>query len=339
MTTVVLEAPVAWSVVLDDGVVAVHAVGDTVAVATAVEGATILREGQVLRHVRLDGGALAVALSPDATRVALAGPSEHALASVDSDAASTTETGAWSAAVRWAGNDRVAIASGRRALVLDAAGAPLWVTAPAPSTVTDLLWLRKGRRLAMAAYGGVLCHEKHTVVPVEEYSYLGSHLALTASPSGAWLCSGNQDASVHIWRTRDGDDLTMNGYRSKISRLAFDDTGRWMVCDGAPEATVWDFSGKGPAGTHPRSLPAHERITALAWQPGKNAQVATGGSEGRLAFWTADAGRPGDQLRPARAFDLHSPVVALAWSGADRLIVATENGRVAALATTAGRWG
>lgn len=330
--------PLAWTTTIDDAPVALHTAAGTVAVAGLDQGGWVLRGGQSCDRMPLPGGALSVAVSPDGERVAVVGPRGHGIIRPARGEAVATETGAWSAAARWASNDRVAIASGRRAVVLDAVGAAMWSTADAPSTVTDLLWMRSGRRLALAAYGGVYCHERHTLAPVETYPYLGSHLTLALSASGAWLCSGNQDASIHIWRTRDGDELTMAGYRSKVTRIAFDETGRWLAADGAPEATVWDFSGKGPAGTAPRMLARHERITALAWQPGAHAHLASGGSEGFLALWTADAGHPGGMIGPVRAFDLGSAIAALAWASPELLVLACEDGRIAALEVPGGPW-
>ncbi|MER5220046.1 hypothetical protein [Streptomyces flaveus] len=85
-------------------------------------------------------------------------------------------------------------------------------------------------------------HGRHTVQPVATYSYIGSHLALAVAPTEKWICSGNQDASIHcakLPRTRDGSELTMSGYPEKVSRLAFDDTGFWLAADGAPDLTVF----------------------------------------------------------------------------------------------------
>lgn len=59
----------------------------------------------------------------------------------------------------------------------------------------------------------------------------------------------------------------MSGYPGKVSRLAFDDSGRWLAADGAPDVTIWDFAGKGPHGSSPRMLRAHDTVTALTWRP------------------------------------------------------------------------
>jgi hypothetical protein len=67
----------------------------------------------------------------------------------------------------------------------------------------------------------------------------------------------------------------MSGYPEKVSCLTFDDTGFWLAADGAPDLTVWDFSGKGPSGTAPRQLRRHETVTAPAWRPGRRTWVAS----------------------------------------------------------------
>ncbi|MER7989725.1 hypothetical protein ABTY53_29680 [Streptomyces noursei] len=322
----------AWDIAVDDAPVALSARGDLVAVAGAEGAVTVLDAtgGGRVGAFELAGGALSVALAPDARHLVATGPTGYALWRREGGAATVCETGAWSSAAAWADPDRVAVASGRRALVLGPDGDELWATEPAASTVTDLAWLRQGRRLAVAAYGAVRCHERHTDKPVVTYPYIGSHLALAVAPTGRWICSGNQDASIHIWRTRDGGELTMSGYPEKVSRLAFDDSGFWLAADGAPDVTVWDFSGKGPAGTAPRSLRCHETVTALAWRPGAGGHLATGGHDGTIALWRATAGRPEVRLRPERTLDGDAAVAALAWAGPHLLVAAYRDGRVRA---------
>ncbi|MCK7628053.1 hypothetical protein MUU72_34040 [Streptomyces sp. RS10V-4] len=321
-----------WDVGLDDAPVALSAQGDLVAVAGAEGTCSVLdlATGERTHSVDLPGGALHAALSPDAGHVAATGPTGYALWSRHDGGTTVRETGAWSSVARWADTERVAVGSGRRALVLTTDGEELWATEPAASTVTDLAWMRGGRRLAVAAYGAVRCHERHQTAPVRTYPYLGSHLTLAVAPTGRWICSGNQDASIHIWRTRDAGELTMSGYPEKVARLAFDDTGFWLAADGAPDVTVWDFSGKGPAGTAPRSLRCHESVTALAWRPASGGHLATGGDDGTIALWRATAGRPEARLRPARTLDGDAAVAALAWAGPHLLIGAHRDGRVRA---------
>jgi WD40 repeat protein len=327
------DLAVAWDLTVDDAPVALSARGDLVAVAGAEGTVKVLDAamGAEVGTLELPGGALRTQLSLRAGHLAVTGPTGYALWRRTDGHVTVRESGAWSAAAAWADDTRVAVAAGRRALVLDTDAQELWRTEPAASTVTDLAWLRQGRRLAVAAYGAVRGHERHTEKPVVTYPYIGSHLALAVAPTGKWICSGNQDASIHIWRTRDGSELTMSGYPEKVSRLAFDDTGRWLAADGAPDVTVWDFSGKGPAGTAPRSLRRHETVSALAWRPGPTGHLASGGHDGTVALWYAIAGQPRSLLRPARELDGDgSAVAALTWAGPHLLIAAWRNGRVRA---------
>lgn len=327
---------IAWQADLTDVPVTVSAASGLVAVGGADGQVWVINPATAACTpvLELPGGVLRVAVSPAGTHLIATGPTGYALWRREDGRTRVVENGAWSAAAAWAGDRQVAVASGRRAFVLDADGEPLWAAEAAPSTVTDVLWLRDGRRLAVAAYNAVRAHERHSAAPVASYDYLGSHLVLAAASTGKWLCSGNQDASIHIWRLRDGHELTMSGYREKVSRLAFDDTGRWLAADGGPEVTVWDFAGKGPAGTYPRILAAHEAVTALAWRPGGGpsgaAQLATGGREGAIALWEASTGRPGTPSGPARTVPMATPVMALTWAGSSLLIAAERSGAITA---------
>ncbi|MCO5996691.1 WD40 repeat domain-containing protein [Actinoallomurus rhizosphaericola] len=323
-----------WHSRIDDAPVAMAAAGGLVAIGGAGGTAWVLdaSDGRPTATLTLPGGLLDLAFSPDGVHLALTGPLGYALWTAATGHTLVVETTRWSARARWAAPDRVAVADGRTVAVLGVDGRELWRTAPAPSTVTDLVWLRDGRRLALTAYNGVRCHERHRPDPVAAYTYTGSHLAIAASPNGRWLCTGNQDASIHIWRTRDATELTMSGYPGKVSRLAFDDTGRWLAADGAPEVTVWDFAGKGPRGSSPRMLRAHDGVTALAWRPGATATLATGGAEGTLAVWDATAGTPGRSRTTRTRWELDDQVTALTWGGRDRLLAATSDGAVRCLA-------
>lgn len=329
-----------WQTGIDDAPVALASAGGRVAVGGADGTAVILdaADGRTAATVTLPGGLLDLAFSPDGERLALTGPLGYALWTAAADRLIVRDTMRWSARARWSGPERAAIADGRTAVVLDTDGRELWRTAAAPSTVTDLAWLRDGRRLALTAYSGVRCHERHRPDPVAAYSYVGSHLSIAVSPNGRWICTGNQDASIHIWRTRDAVELTMSGYPGKVSRLAFDDTGRWLASDGSPEITVWDFAGKGPDGSKPRMLRAHDAVTALAWRPGTTATLATGGTEGRVAVWNAAGGVPGRSRTTRSRWELDEEVTALTWctsatsaTGAT-LVAATRDGTVHHLA-------
>ncbi|GAA5009678.1 WD40 repeat domain-containing protein [Actinopolymorpha pittospori] len=327
-------ATVHWQADLDDAPVAVTAASGLLAVAGAsgLCGVYDTERGESVATLAMAEGLLDVAFSPDGSHLALVGPAGHAVWHARDGRLEVTETGEWSARARWFDNDRLAVASGRRVSVLSTGGAPLWSTGPAPSTVTDMCWLRQGREIAVAAYNGVYRYARHQPAPMTHFPYSGSHLAIAASSNGRWICTGNQDRSVHIWRTRDGDELEMAGFPDKVTRIAFDDGDRWFANDGAPEVTVWDFAGKGPSGRAPRLLAGHRSVTALAWRPGGAGVLATTGSEGDLAVWRVESGSPGRPTIPLHTIGLDGPGVALRWLDAHHVAAADRTGSVRVVA-------
>jgi WD40 repeat protein len=326
-----------WQATVDDVPVAVATAGGLVAVAGAEGTCTVLDAdtGHVVTSLSVEGGLLDVAFCPDGAHLALTGTAGYRLWHTADRRLDTPAAEDWSARARWAGNDRVAVAAGRHVVVHAADGAVLWQTGPAPSTVTDLTWLRQGREIAVSAYNGVYRYARHRADPISHYPYPGSHLAIAATGNERWICTGNQDRSVHIWRTRDGNELEMAGFPDKVTRLLFDTTGRWLANNGAPDVTVWDFTGKGPAGTSPRMLRGHDASAgAMAWRPGTAAVLATAGRDATAALWRPATGTAGKPMRPAARLDLDAAGTALAWLDPQRLLVATQRGRLRAVDVT-----
>lgn len=359
-----------WTVDLDDAPVAVALLPrvSTRAVVAGADGLLALMDlttGQILRSEHVDGGLLDVAAAPapapastpapapapGETVVAMCGPRGYGTWLPDATSVDATSsplrwchTRRWTARLAWNGQRRLAVTSGRNVLVTDADLAEIWSSPEHASTVTDLCWLDAGRRIAATSYGGVTVHRPGQADPVAQYSYVGSHLAVVIPAGDRWVVTGNQDATIHLWRRvptgGDGDELHMSGYPGKISRLVFDPTGRWLAADGAPEVTVWDFAGRGPGGRSPRFLPGHDEVTALAWSPSRAGLLATGGSEGRVAVWQPGRGAPGKGQKPILVHDSRdrsgaagrsvapAGVTTVTWAGPDRLLIGLGDGRV-----------
>jgi WD40 repeat protein len=109
-----------------------------------------------------------------------------------------------------------------------------------------------------------------------------------------------------------------------VRELAWDATSRYLATGGGPTPCVWDFSGKGPAGSTPAQLEAHkENVTCLSYQH-QGALLASGGEDGLVALW-----QPNKQQGAVALAKHDSAISQLVWSADDqRLAVGTADGNV-----------
>lgn len=337
VTTDELTSAATWIIETGDAPTALA----TSAVAIAIAGAdgnlrVVTREGRSLGSAEVSTGLLTAAWSPDGRVLALGGPGGAKVWTAE-DGLLALDISGWCSALAWSVDGQLAVSGDRCAAVFDltdpALPTKLWQTPEAPSTVTALAWLRAGRELAVAAYGGVKAFTKAKTKPARSLDYVGSLLDIAASSDGRWLVSGNQDASVHIWRLRDAAELEMSGFPSKVFQLEFHPEGRWLFADGGGHPTVWDFAGGGPSGRQPAMLKLEGRTgsTRFAWNP-LAPLVAVGDSTGVVGLWDA-VQLVGAQTTSAHArlVGVEEPIAALTWLDKDSLLVATQSGRVALL--------
>jgi WD40 repeat protein len=193
--------------------------------------------------------------------------------------------------------------------VLSADGRVLVELPPLESTVAGLGWSPDGAQIACACYGGVRIFDGKTGRRQRALEWKGSMVSLAWSPNGKVIACGCQDNSVHFWRVPAGKDSQMSGYPCKPRALAWSHDGRLLATSGAPEVTFWTFEGKGPEGTKPIQLTAHEEvITAMAFAPVVD-MLATGCRAGVGYFWA-----PEEVPRPVRRFGLGARIEALQWT-------------------------
>ena len=212
----------------------------------------------------------------------------------------------------------LATTAGKTLRIWTSAGEPVFENSAHASTIAALAWRPDSAGVATGCYNGAqLFRAKNgawEAQPYERLRWKGSIISLTWSPNGRYVAGGSQEATIQFWRLpyRAGEELFMSGYATKIRELAWDSASRYLASGGGEIATVWDVSGKGPAGTKPKQLEGHaDRITALVFQH-RGLLLASGGGDGRVFVWDlAKAQRHRQELQPPSA------IAALSWSPDD----------------------
>jgi WD40 repeat protein len=227
----------------------------------------------------------------------------------------------------------LAASAGKTIRVWDRAGTPTDDWAKHESTVTDFGWRpgapsggKQREMLAATCYGGVTFWQTGYAAPVRTLQWKGSSLRLLWSPNAKYIATGDQDSSVHFWIVKKGEDLQMSGYPIKVRELAWDHTSRYLATGGGSAVTVWDCSGRGPAGTRPVELDSHDgRLGAIAFSHG-SLLLASGAEDERVVFWRIGENK---KPKPLTETTCSGAVTQLAWSPDDQVLaVATAAGEV-----------
>jgi WD40 repeat protein len=232
----------------------------------------------------------------------------------------------WPAGLAWrADGQRLAFASGRDALVFDAAGAPATTL---PDHTANLLYLAwRGRDELLAAANGALFIDRIDTPTIEEFVLEGTPLTLVISPDNRIAVCGLAGGAVNFRYINNRKRSRMSGYEGKVEHTTWSGNSRYLATasSGASSIVVWDFGGKGPEGGEPLQLNAHEeRIEALAYQPG-GAYLVSAGRDWRVVLW-----RPGKANQVALDVQLlDGPAGTMRWSpDGRRVAVAQPAGKV-----------
>ncbi|HEX4167191.1 MAG TPA: hypothetical protein VHZ55_17135 [Bryobacteraceae bacterium] len=221
--------------------------------------------------------------------------------------------------------EHLAITAGRKLAIWSGKGNRLEQYPDQPSTIADIDWQPDSVFFAVACYGKLSIYQVGSTKPVKEFAWKGSILRVKWSPDGDFIATGNQDATVHFWYRKSGRDLEMSGYPFKVRELSWDTDSRLLATGGGPAVTVWNCSGKGPAGTRPIELQGHvEPVSALCFQH-KGALLASGARDGRVCIWKIK-----DPGKPVAGVQFDSAISQLAWSTDGRFLAAlTREGQLA----------
>ncbi|HAJ48764.1 MAG TPA: hypothetical protein DCL54_19470, partial [Alphaproteobacteria bacterium] len=201
---------------------------------------------------------------------------------------------------------------------------------PHTSTAAGVAFDPKGKRLAVAHYGGVsLWWASSESQTPALYPWRGSHLQVCYSPDGRYLLTAMQENSLHGWRIADKAHFQMSGFPAKIKSMSWGPKGRWLITSGASQGLIWSFEGKqGPIGRDAREIgdPEAPIVSVVAAHPVHNL-AAMGHADGSLVLGQAI----GAETAVLRTGD-SAAISALAWSAnGDRLAVGSQNGFAAVL--------
>ncbi len=220
----------------------------------------------------------------------------------------------------------LASAAGRKLKLWSAAGDLVHQCPDHQSTISGIQWKPRVKQLASIAYGGVTLWDPQQSEAVRRLEWVGSSLVIAWSPDGKYIATGDQDSTVHFWIMSTGDDLQMSGYPTKVRELSWDATSRYLATGGGQEVSVWDCSGRGPAGTSPITLSRHKDFLSVVRFQHRGELLASGGADGLVYVWKLRGSLRSVAVHEAA---LAAGITSLVWSPNDQYIaVGDESGGV-----------
>ncbi|MDT5159121.1 MAG: eukaryotic-like serine/threonine-protein kinase [Acidobacteriota bacterium] len=193
---------------------------------------------------------------------------------------------------------------------------PIAFSPDGKTLVAALFYLAASNRCAVVfldTQGGKLFAEKRRVnVPICPLS------AAALSPDGKTLATASSE--VRLWDAQTGElKHALEGHSVVTESVAFSPDGQMLASAGHVDGTVrlWDVR----EGKLRQEIKAHEAPTAVAFSPDGHV-LATGGYDGALKLWDANAGSP----RKTLEYAANSVIVSIAFSPDGNLLACGGNG-------------
>lgn len=235
----------------------------------------------------------------------------------------------WATDLAWrTGGDEVAAGIGRRVVRLLPNGMKTVQHEELPASVECVTWSEDGRRLFAGHYGGVAVLQG-SAKPVKTFPWKGAPLVVAASSDGKWVVTGNQDASLHVWKVANGSELQMTGFSTKVLLIAWSRNSLRLANAAMNEISEWDFSGKGPKGSKPIGMVGHSaRIVGLEYSTTDHTILGSAATDGSVCLWRPV--KSGSSM--LHSHQTHRTLSSMAWSPASlRMVCGTASGEVVSL--------
>ena len=261
-----------------------------------------------------DGAVLTACLPPAGEGILTGGDDGRVVLSMPAGATEVAKVpGRWIEALAASPESGLlAFAAGRELHVRDTADPAFGRVFAHERSVADVAFDPKGRRLAVATYGGVwLWYARIADQKPATLKWAGSHVGVCWSPDGKFLMSAMQENQLHGWRVADEKNLRMGGYPAKVKSMAFFSKGQLMATSGANGAVCWPFTGAtGPMGKQAAEIGYDDAAltSRIAAAPDKS-WLAAGLDDGRV--WAAEVS--GERMVPLKA-EKGAAISALAMS-------------------------
>ncbi|WP_457354968.1 WD40 repeat domain-containing protein [Sphingomonas sp. UYP23] len=200
------------------------------------------------------------------------------------------------------------------------------------STVGGLALDAKGKRLAVAHYGGAsLFYPASTGGSRVFLPWDGSHIACTIHPEAQYVVTGTQETGLHGWKLPLASDMHMNGYRGKTRSFSWSKRAKWLATSGDAQVVIWPFEGKtGPMGKTPLLVGDRGKmVTQVAYHPNDD-MLAVGYADGAVLLV-----RTADDKQMMVDDDDGEVITSLAWNASATLLAyGGESGRAGILDLT-----
>lgn len=245
--------------------------------------------------------------------------------------ANLTLNNKWVAKVAWHPKGRLLAAiAGKQVQWFNEQGELLWTNDPYPSTLSDLAFVPHEEEVATVGFGGVQFWSNSKKPVDRTFEWKGSSLSIAISPNKKFIATGDQDCTIHFWRTRkptSQNSAMMSGFAIKALELSWDSTSRYLASGGSSDVCLWDCSGAGPEGREPLTIQGNPEayLRALAFSP-KRLLLLTGDELGVVTLWD-----PSKRMQVC-CYQLDEEISQLSWSPDDRRVaVGTSQGELLVL--------